>query len=68
MAAAPVAVPNNILFAEWTGPYDGVPPWDQVNPSLFPEAFQFAIDERRREYAAIQNNSEPPTFANSSLS
>ena len=62
-AAAP-AVPNNILLADWTGPYDGVPPWDQVKPELFNEAFQFAIDEQRREYQAISNNPEAPTFAN----
>jgi peptidyl-dipeptidase Dcp len=68
-AAAPVAeaaapVPDNILLADWTGPYDGVPPWDQVRPALFPDAFQFAIDEQRREILAIANNPEAPTFAN----
>lgn len=62
--AAAVAVPDNILLANWTGPYDGVPPWDQVKPELFPEAFQFAIDEQRREYQAIAGNPEAPTFAN----
>lgn len=66
--AAPVeaalAVPNNILLADWTGPYGGVPPWDQVKVSDFPEAFTFAIDEQRREYRAIADNSEAPTFAN----
>ena len=45
--AAAVAVPDNILLADWTGPYDGVPPWDQVKPELFREALQFAIDEQR---------------------
>ena len=66
-AAAPTtqpAVPNNILLHDWTGPYEGVPPWDKIRPSLFPEAFQFGIDERRREFQAIANNPEPPTFAN----
>jgi peptidyl-dipeptidase Dcp len=63
--AAPPATPaNNILLAEWTGPYDGVPPWDQVRPELFPGAFQVAIDEQNREVLAIANNPEPPTFAN----
>lgn len=66
--AAPVeaapAVPNNILLADWTGPYGGVPPWDQVKVSDFPEAFTFAIDEQRREYCAIADNPEAPTFAN----
>ena len=61
---APVAVPDNILLAEWTGPYDGVPPWDKVDIALFPEAIQFGIDEQRREVLAIANNPAPPTFAN----
>jgi len=63
-AAAAPAVPANILLAEWRGPYDGVPPWDQVKPELFPEAFQFAIDERRREVVAIANNPAAPTLEN----
>jgi peptidyl-dipeptidase Dcp len=62
--AAAVAVPNNILLADWTGPYDGVPPWNQVKPELFPQAIQFGIDEQRREVLAIANNPAPPTFQN----
>jgi len=61
--AAPAAAAN-ILLADWTGPYDGVPPWDRVRPELFPEAFQVAIDEQRREVEAIAGNAEAPTFAN----
>jgi peptidyl-dipeptidase Dcp len=65
LSEAPTApVPDNILLAEWTGPYDGVPPFDQVRPDLFPEALQFAIDEQRREYAAIAGNAAAPTFDN----
>lgn len=59
-----VPVPDNVLLAEWTGPFAGVPPWDQVKPELFPEAFQYGIDEQRREVLAIADNPEPPTFAN----
>ena len=59
-----VAVPNNVLLADWAGPYDGVPPWDKVRPADFGPAFQFAIDERRREVDAIANNPAAPTFAN----
>jgi peptidyl-dipeptidase Dcp len=62
-AAAPV-VPANPLLTEWTGPYDGIPPWDKVRPDLFPEAFRFAIDEQRREMLAIADNPAAPTFAN----
>ncbi len=58
------AMPSNILLADWTGPYEGVPPWDQVKPELFPEAFQFAIDEQRREVVAIADNPAAPTFQN----
>ena len=63
-AAATVAVPNNILLQDWTGPYDGVPPWDKVKPELFPGAIQFGIDEMLREYDAIATNKAEPTFAN----
>ena len=63
-ATATAVVPDNILLKKWTGPYDGVPPWDQVTPALFAPAFQFAIDEMLREVDAIANNSAEPTFEN----
>ena len=63
-ATAAVAVPDNILLADWQGGYDGVPPFDKVTPELFPEAIQFGIDEQRREVLAIANNPAAPTFAN----
>jgi peptidyl-dipeptidase Dcp len=62
--APTIVVPDNVLLADWTGPYDGVPPWDQVRPELFPEAIQFGIDEQRREVLAIADNPEAPSFAN----
>ena len=62
--ATPAAVPANILLADWAGPYAGVPPFDKVTPELFPEALQFAIDERQREVLAIADNPAAPTFAN----
>jgi peptidyl-dipeptidase Dcp len=54
----------NALLAEWTGPHGGVPPWDQAQPALFPEAFQTAIDARRAEIQAIVATPEPATFDN----
>jgi len=62
--ASDAAVPANPLLAEWTGPYGGVPPWDKVRPDLFPQAFQYGIDEQRREVLAIASNPEPATFEN----
>ena len=61
---APAPVPNNILLADWSGPYAGVPAFDKVTPELFPEAIQYGIDEQRREVLAIANNPAAPTFAN----
>jgi peptidyl-dipeptidase Dcp len=63
-AEEPAPMPNNILLADWKGPYAGVPPWDQVKPDLFPEAIQFGIDEQRREVLAIADNRAAPTFEN----
>jgi peptidyl-dipeptidase Dcp len=63
-AAATAAATSNPLLAKWTGPYDGVPPWDQVKPELFDEAMQVGIDENRREYEAIANNPAAPTWDN----
>ena len=54
----------NVLLQDWTGPYDGVPPWDQVKPELFDEAIQAGIDEQRREYQAIAENPAAPTWEN----
>ncbi len=58
------AVSSNPLVAPWSGAYGGVPPFDQLRPSLFPEAFEMAMAEERREIDAIAANSEPPTFEN----
>jgi peptidyl-dipeptidase Dcp len=63
-SAATAVVPDNMLLKKWTGPYDGVPPWDQVTPALFPQAFQFGIDELLHEIDAIANNKAAPTFEN----
>ena len=63
-AAATAAVQNNILLQDWTGSYDGVPPFDKVTPAMFPPALQYAIDEQRREVLAIANNPAAPTFEN----
>ena len=63
--ATPMAAEtSNVLLQPWTGPYDGVPPWDKVRPELFKPAFMAAIDMQRAEIAAIAANPDKPTFAN----
>jgi peptidyl-dipeptidase Dcp len=55
---------TNPLVAEWPGPYGGVPPWDEVRPELFPDAYEAALAQHRAEIDAIAGNAEPPTFEN----
>ncbi|NNC47105.1 MAG: M3 family metallopeptidase [Sphingomonas sp.] len=63
MMQAEAAV-SNPLLAEWTGPYGGVPQWDQYELSQVDEAMQVAIDEYLAEVMAIATNPETPTWAN----
>jgi peptidyl-dipeptidase Dcp len=55
---------SNPLVAPWSGPYGGVPPWDQLEPEHFPGALEVALAEREREIDAIATNPAAPTFAN----
>src|SRR5688572_4276238 len=64
LAAAETTQAANPLLAPWTGPYDGVPPFDRVEPAHFGPALEAALDERRAEIEAIKANPEKPTFAN----
>ncbi|MGH9241485.1 MAG: M3 family metallopeptidase [Vicinamibacterales bacterium] len=54
----------NSLVAPWSGPYGGVPPWDQIRPESFPAAFEMALAEQRAEIEAIASSIEPATFQN----
>ena len=55
---------ENTILQKWTGSYDGVPPWDKVKVSDFPEAFQATMDKVKAEVNAIRDNPAAPTFAN----
>ena len=61
-AAAPASSGGDVLLAEWTGDYGGVPPFDKVQPSMFPDAFQKGLDMRRKQIMDISNATTPPTF------
>ena len=61
--AQPISAENTIL-QKWTGPYDGVPPWDKVKVSDFPQAFQVTMDKVQAEVNAIRDNPDAPTFEN----
>ncbi len=61
-AAGPAAGDAAIISAPWPGPYGGVPQWDKVRPAMFAAAFETAMDEYRREIAAIRDKRSAPTF------
>ena len=64
MQSAPEATAENSIMKAWTGPYDGVPAWDDVKVADFPEAFQAMMDKVQGQVDAIRDNPEPATFEN----
>ena len=54
----------NPLAAPWAGPYGGVPPWDQMTPEYFPDAFETAMAEQRRQVDVIVSTRDAPSFDN----
>jgi peptidyl-dipeptidase Dcp len=52
------------LLEPWSGPYGGVPPFDQVKPAQFAAAIRQGIDLNRAQVRAIAEQTEPATFAN----
>ncbi len=63
-ATAPAPTGENPMLAKWTGPFEGVPPWDKMDPELFPGAFAKAMAETKAEVQAVIDNPEPATFEN----
>ena len=58
---------GNPLADPWPGPYQGVPPWDQVTPDLLRDALNKGIERMRADVAVVVNNPEPATFENTIL-
>ena len=52
------------LLKPWTGPHDGVPPWDQARAELIPAAFELGIALQTAQVNAIATNPDAPTFDN----
>lgn len=55
---------ENILMKEWTGPYGGVPAFDQMKVEDIKEAMTKSIDIKLSEIDEIANSPEPATFEN----
>jgi peptidyl-dipeptidase Dcp len=54
----------NVMTAAWTGPHDGVPPFDKVKAELFSPAFTTALALLKAEVNAIAENPDAATFEN----
>ena len=63
-AVLPAQTPQAELLQAWTGPYQGVPPWDKVTAPKLREAILEGIELQRAEIAAIAGQADDPTFAN----
>lgn len=55
---------DNPLLKKWTGPYGGVPAFNEYKILDFKPAIEFAIQEKLNEIDAIANNLKAPTFDN----
>ncbi|MDF0595489.1 M3 family metallopeptidase [Psychromarinibacter halotolerans] len=54
---------TNPLLEDWSTPFD-MPPYDRITDDDYAEAFEVAMSEARENIAAIADNQEAPTFAN----
>ena len=55
---------NNPLLQEWTGPYGGLPAFDQIDIGDVQDAMVTAMDMSLTEIEMIANNPDEPTFEN----
>ncbi|MFA0813551.1 M3 family metallopeptidase [Microbulbifer epialgicus] len=55
---------SNMLLAEWTGPYSGVPAFDKMNLKDLKPAIEKGIEINLAELDAIATSPNKPTFAN----
>ena len=63
MTASDAALAGNPLLTSWTTPF-GLPPFESIAPEHYKPAFDTALAEQQAEIAAIADNAEAPTFAN----
>ncbi len=55
---------GNILLAEWTGPFGGVPAFDKMDLDALKSALEAGMAENLAEIDAIADASDAPTFDN----
>ncbi len=63
-AAEPPATEGNPLLAPWSGPYGGVPPFDQAKVEQLKPGLEAGMAEELAEIDRITSNPEAATFEN----
>ena len=63
-AALPAEPTSNSLLRPWSGPYGGVPPFDQFKVAEFPQAFTVGMQEQIADIARITDTHTAATFDN----
>ena len=58
---------ENDLLKEWTGPYGGVPAFDEMDLQELKPAIEKGMEMHLQEIEKIANNPAPPTFENTIL-
>lgn len=58
---------DNVLLAEFQGPYEGVPAFDKMDLADLKPALEWGMEKSLKEVDAIANNPAPPTFENTIL-
>ena len=58
------AMENNIILAEWTGPYQGVPAFNKMKVEMLKPAIMKGMEQHLKEIDSIAGNAEAPTFEN----
>ena len=58
---------ENVLLAEFQGPYGGVPAFDKMDLTALKPALEWGMEKNLKEVEAIANNPAAPTFENTIL-
>ena len=58
---------SNVLLAEWSGPYNGVPAFHQMDLEALKPALEAGMARALKAIDVIADNPEPPTFENTIL-
>ena len=67
MPTVDMTAPDNVLLAEFAGPYGGVPAFDKMDLESLKPALEWGMEKSLKEIDAIVANPKAPTFGNTIL-